>query len=111
MAHRAVLHGSHLLLIRELGARIELALVGHEGGRIHHGTGGAGVIHVRKAVAIVVRDCVVHPGAHGDEPDKLCAATSAKSAGTAAKSPLMGAGMDGDGAVTRHSGWFDGRQR
>lgn len=70
MAHRAVLQG-HLLLIGKLGGRIELARVGHEGRRVHHGTGSAGIIHVREAVAIVVRDCVVHPGAHGDEPDKL----------------------------------------
>lgn len=47
--------------------------VGHESGGIHHSTGRVGSVHVRKAVAIVVGGGVVHPGAHGDRPGRLCA--------------------------------------
>ena len=91
MAHRPILDPSHLLLllllllglrlrlllllrlIREL-RRIELRRAAHESCWIHHGAsgGGVGVVHLKEAVAIVVRDSVVHPGAaHGDGADGL----------------------------------------
>lgn len=99
MAHWTILHTSHLLLIRIL-PRVKLTRVGHKGGRIHHSTGRVGIVHVREAVSIVVGDGVVHPGAHGDGPDRLCATTLAISRLTA-RNPLKGAGTDDDGAVSR----------
>lgn len=110
MAHGTILHTAHvrllllllcllrrlLLLVGKL-CRVELPLVGHEGGGIHDGTWGIRVVHGVEAVSIVVRDGVVHPGAHGVEADKLCAETSAINKYDA-KYPLNGTGMNGDGA-------------
>lgn len=103
MAHGAILHGGHLLLllIRKL-AGVELGRVGHEGGRIHHGTGCVWVVYVREAIAIVVGDGVVCPGAHGVEPDRLCATASAISRHWTGVS-LKGAGRKEDGAAARHA--------
>lgn len=54
-----------LLLVLEL-RRIEVAVISHEHGGIHHGGGSIRVVH-RKAVSIVVWNGVVHPGAHVDQ--------------------------------------------
>lgn len=52
------------LLVLEL-RRVEVTIIGHENGRVHHGIGSIRIIH-REAVAIVVLNGVVHPGAHVD---------------------------------------------
>lgn len=40
VAHISILHGEHLLRVRELrgGGGIELARIGHVGGWVHHGS-------------------------------------------------------------------------
>lgn len=60
----AVLDSHHLLRVSELG--IELARIGHEGGRVHHAPWDArGIGDLWEAVAIVIWDSgLVHPGAH-----------------------------------------------
>jgi len=90
VAHGTILHTSHLLLIREL-TRVEVSRVVYKGGWVHHDTSSVGIVDVREAVSIVVGDGVVHPGAHGDGPDRLCATMSAISKCTA-RNPLKGAG-------------------
>lgn len=99
VSHGTILHPSHLLLVREL-PRVKLTRVGQEGRVVHHGSGRVGIVHMREAVSIVVGDGVVHPGAHGDGPDRLRATALAISRHTA-RNPLKGAGTDDDGAVSR----------
>ena len=67
------MHSRHLLLSLLLSLLllvlklrwVKLALVGHEGRRVHHASSSVWVVH-RKAVAIVGLDGVVHPSAHRD---------------------------------------------
>lgn len=86
-----------VLLVGKLGS-IELGRIGHEGRGIHHARCGVGVIHVWKAAAaIVVRNSVVHPSAHGVRADELSETESAIKQ-QEAKDPLNGARLDGNGA-------------
>lgn len=96
------------LLVLEL-RRVEVAIVGHKHGGIHHGIGRIRVIH-REAVSIVVLDGVVHPGAHvGSGADNKLDWQGArlaikKYAKDAPLDAMNSAEESGDGAVSRHGG-------
>lgn len=95
-----------LRLVLEL-RRVEMAIVGHEDGGIHHSSSSIWVIH-RKAVSIVILNGVVHPSAHIDDgADRKLDGKSATLAikKDATEAPLGArncAEGEGDGAVARH---------
>lgn len=102
MSHGVALATGRLSLVHKLPG-IHLIWIIHKSSGIDDATTGIGVAHMRKAVAILVGDGVIHPSAHSVGPERHCAATLVIKKGKV-KRPLNGVGDNGDGAVARRGG-------